>query len=200
MARILIADHLSERRNILCMFLRADERVLIPVARETEAVKSLREAHVDLIILEGTVAGTKLLSEAKQIDSGTAVIMLMGGPPSVEQLVELMNQGVSDVLVSPLDINDVQTKVERALSWCAQNLSQAPTLKEVADSIHVSSSHLRRLFWQVRRMSPRNTTSHLYGKSSLRPTSPAVRTSTPAARKVRSTLAHKSALRSPAIG
>lgn len=116
MARILIADHLSERRNILCMFLRADERVLIPVARETEAVKSLREAHVDLIILEGTVAGTKLLSEAKQIDSGTAVIMLMGGPPSVEQLVELMNQGVSDVLVSPLDINDVQTKVERALS------------------------------------------------------------------------------------
>jgi len=115
-ARILIADHLSERRNILCTFLRADEHLLIPVAREAEAIKSLRETPPDLIILEGSVAGTKLLTEAKAIDLGPAVIMLMGGPPSVEQLVELMNQGVSDVLVSPLDINDVQTKVERALS------------------------------------------------------------------------------------
>jgi DNA-binding NtrC family response regulator len=116
MARILIADHLSERRNILCTFLRTDEHVLIPVAREAEAIKSLRETPPDLIILEGTVAGTKLLTEAKEVDLGPAVIMLMGGPPSVEQLVELMNQGVSDVLVSPLDINDVQTKVERALN------------------------------------------------------------------------------------
>ena len=88
----------------------------MPVAREAEALKSMREAHPDLVILEGTVAGSKLLTEAKQMDSGSAVIMLMAGPPSVEQLVELMNQGVSDVLVSPLDINDVQTKVERALS------------------------------------------------------------------------------------
>ena len=116
MARILIADHLSERRNILCTFLRAEEHTITPVARETEAIRAMREAHPDLIILEGTVAGTKVLAEAKQVDSGIAVIMLMTGPPSVEQLVELMNQGVSDVLVSPLDINDVQTKVERALS------------------------------------------------------------------------------------
>src|SRR5437867_8416332 len=116
MARILIADHLSERRSILCTFLRAEEHILTPVAREAEAMKAMREGDPDLIIIEGTVAGTKLLAEAKQVDSGIAILMLMAGPPSVEQLVELMNQGVSDVLVSPLDINDVQTKVERALN------------------------------------------------------------------------------------
>src|SRR5437899_793863 len=116
MARILIADHLSERRSILCTFLRADEHVLTPVAREAEAIKTMREMHPDLIIVEGTVSGTKILTEAKQLDSSTAILMLMASPPSVDQLVELMNQGVSDVLVSPLDINDVQTKVERALS------------------------------------------------------------------------------------
>jgi DNA-binding NtrC family response regulator len=44
------------------------------------------------------------------------VIMLMSGPPTIDQVVELMNQGVNDVLVSPLDINDVQTKVDVALS------------------------------------------------------------------------------------
>src|SRR5438067_1935117 len=116
MARILIADHLSERRYILCTFLRADEHVLVPVTREAEALKAIRELHPDLIILEGTVAGTKVLAEAKELDSTIAVLMIMGGPPTVEQVVELMNQGVSDVLVSPLDINDVQAKVERALS------------------------------------------------------------------------------------
>src|SRR6266446_21142 len=116
MARILISDHLSERRSILCTFLRADEHVIMPVGREAEAIKSMRDTHPDLIILEGTVGGTKLLTEARQMDAGIGIIMLMTAAPSVDQLVELMNQGVSDVLVSPLDINDVQTKVERVLS------------------------------------------------------------------------------------
>ena len=116
MARILIVDHSPERRSILCTFLRTDEHVIMPVSREAEAIKTMRETPPDLIVLEGTVAGTKVMAEAKQLDPGTAIIMLMGGEPSVEQLVELMNQGVNDVLISPLDINDVQTKVERALS------------------------------------------------------------------------------------
>src|SRR5690349_46058 len=99
MARILIADHVSERRSILCTFLRTDEHLIIPVTRESEALKSLRESHPDLIILEGTVSGTKLVTEAKAQDPAISVIMLMSGPPTVDQLVELMNQGVNDVLV-----------------------------------------------------------------------------------------------------
>jgi AraC family transcriptional regulator len=46
-------------------------------------------------------------------------------------------------------------KVESALAWYAEHLSHAPTVKEVADAVHVSTSHLRRLFWQVRRTSPK---------------------------------------------
>jgi DNA-binding NtrC family response regulator len=115
MAKILIADHLVERRNILSTFLRADEHVIVPVSRDAEALKSLREFHPDLVILEGTVGGTKVLSEAKELDASIAVIMIMAAPPTVEQTVELMNQGVGEVLVSPLDITDVQTKVGRAL-------------------------------------------------------------------------------------
>src|SRR6266436_1788740 len=106
MARILIVDHSPERRSILCTFLRTDEHMIMPVSREAEAIKTMRETPPDLIVLEGTVGGTKVMAEAKELDPGTAIIMLMGGEPSVEQLVELMNQGV----------NDVQTKVERALS------------------------------------------------------------------------------------
>ncbi len=46
-------------------------------------------------------------------------------------------------------------KVESAMSWFVEHLAHAPSAKEVADAIHVSPSHLRRLFWQVRRMSPK---------------------------------------------
>lgn len=46
-------------------------------------------------------------------------------------------------------------KVERALSWYAEHLARHPSVKEVADAIHVSPSHLRRLFRSVRGSSPK---------------------------------------------
>ena len=46
-------------------------------------------------------------------------------------------------------------KVESALSWYADHLAHSPSVKEAADAVHVSTSHLRRLFWQVRRTSPK---------------------------------------------
>lgn len=57
----------------------------------------------------------------------------------------------------PLTLTDVASfRVERALSWYADHLQRHPTVKEVADAIHVSPSHLRRLFAEVRRASPKD--------------------------------------------
>lgn len=47
-------------------------------------------------------------------------------------------------------------RIERAVSWYVEHLAQNPTIKEVADAIHVSPSHLRRLFWQSRGASPKS--------------------------------------------
>jgi len=52
-------------------------------------------------------------------------------------------------------------KVESALSWYAKHLARRPSVKEVADAVHVSTSHLRRLFWQVRRTSPKTAFQRL---------------------------------------
>lgn len=46
-------------------------------------------------------------------------------------------------------------KVDSALSWYGVHLTANPSLKEVSAAIHVSPSHLRRLFWQVRGCSPK---------------------------------------------
>jgi AraC family transcriptional regulator len=44
--------------------------------------------------------------------------------------------------------------VETALTWFRQNIRDHPTLQDVARAIHVSPSHLRRLFQEVRNQSP----------------------------------------------
>jgi AraC family transcriptional regulator len=49
----------------------------------------------------------------------------------------------------------VNFRIERAVSWYAEHLSQNPTVLQVADAIHISPSHLRRLFWQGRKASPK---------------------------------------------
>ena len=46
-------------------------------------------------------------------------------------------------------------KVDSALAWHAVHLAANPSMKQVAAAIHVSPSHLRRLFWQVRASSPK---------------------------------------------
>lgn len=46
-------------------------------------------------------------------------------------------------------------RTERAISWYLEHLQQNPTVRQVAGAIHVSPSHLRRLFWQARRSSPK---------------------------------------------
>jgi len=56
----------------------------------------------------------------------------------------------------PMALTDVASfRVERAVSWYTEHLARNPSVKEVAEIIHVSASHLRRLFAEVRQASPK---------------------------------------------
>jgi len=57
----------------------------------------------------------------------------------------------------PMALTDVASfRVERALTWYAEHLSRNPSVKEVAEVVRVSASHLRRLFAEVRAASPKD--------------------------------------------
>jgi AraC family transcriptional regulator len=45
-------------------------------------------------------------------------------------------------------------KVEAGLRWYAEHMAEQPKLEQVAQAVHVSPSHLRRLFWKVRHENP----------------------------------------------
>jgi len=47
-----------------------------------------------------------------------------------------------------------ESKVAEALAWYEMNLASGPNIQEVASAIHISPTHLRRLFHKVRGMSP----------------------------------------------
>ena len=52
-------------------------------------------------------------------------------------------------------------KVVEALAWYQANLISSPTIEEVARAVHVSSTHLRRLFHKVQGMSPQKAFTHV---------------------------------------
>lgn len=74
---------------------------------------------------------------------------------ALTQLGMLLLEDNEFALLPPALTDLANFKIERALSWYTEHLSSAPSVKEVADAIHISPSHLRRLFWQGRRTSPK---------------------------------------------
>jgi AraC family transcriptional regulator len=94
------------------------------------------------------------------------------------QLIDLalmMLEGRESSHLPPTLTDLANFKIERALSWYGEHLPQNPTVKQVADAIHVSPSHLRRLFWQARKTNPKSAfvrlrldkANELMGRSSL---------------------------------
>lgn len=71
------------------------------------------------------------------------------------ELSLLALDGVEAAEAPPALTDLAALRIERALAWYAQHLARKPTVKQVADAVHVSPSHLRRLFIQSRGTSPK---------------------------------------------
>ncbi len=54
-----------------------------------------------------------------------------------------------------------EQKVDVATAWYAEHLAERPSLRQVSQAAHVSASHLRRLFRQIRGMSPHRALSEV---------------------------------------
>jgi AraC family transcriptional regulator len=57
--------------------------------------------------------------------------------------------------------NQSRERVEKALSWYGEHMAQAPSLRDVADHVHVSQTHLRRHFHERLGRSPKAVFSKL---------------------------------------
>lgn len=73
----------------------------------------------------------------------------------------LMLEGREFTNLPPALTDLANFKIERAVSWYMEHLAQSPSVKQVADAIHISPSHLRRLFWQCRKSNPKSVFQRL---------------------------------------
>ncbi len=71
------------------------------------------------------------------------------------ELALLLLEGVAAAEALPTLTDLAALRIERAMAWYAEHLARRPTVEEVAEAIHVSPSHLRRLFVQHRHVSPK---------------------------------------------
>ncbi len=78
-------------------------------------------------------------------------------------LLELSLIALEDV---PFEVTETKAdrairKVEASLTWYLEHIADQPSLEQVAGAVHVSVSHLRRLFWQARKESPQKAFARL---------------------------------------
>jgi AraC family transcriptional regulator len=78
-------------------------------------------------------------------------------------LIELTLMALEMVAREPLPelAQTRNQRVEAALVWFLEHMSASPTIEEVAENVHISASHLRRLFMLARQESPQSAFKRL---------------------------------------
>jgi two-component system, NtrC family, response regulator AtoC len=114
---ILIVDDDEGVRQILAEALKGAGHTVAMADSGERAVSAVREAPVDLVILDMVlprVDGLEVLREITTLRPETAVIMITGYA-SVETAIRAMKMGAVDYIVKPFRMEEVELIVARAL-------------------------------------------------------------------------------------
>ena len=164
---ILIVDDDEGVRQILVETLKTAGHTVTTADSGERAVAAVREAPVDLVILDMVlprVDGLEVLREITTLRPETAVIMITGYA-SVETAIRAMKMGAVDYIVKPFRMEEVELIVSRALersrlrrenaalrrqlqmTWGLQNLiGQSPEIRRIQRLVEqVASSRIAAL-------------------------------------------------------
>lgn len=115
---VLLADDEDTLRDNLAQVLIEEGFCVIPCRDGAQAVKALRQTHVDAIVTDlrmPGVTGMDLILQARKLVPRAAIIVLTAFG-QVETAVEAMKNGVSEYICKPLILEEVVFKVKRALA------------------------------------------------------------------------------------
>jgi DNA-binding NtrC family response regulator len=170
--KIMIVEDDAGLRDTLAQYLtRLGQNVTL--ARDgREALERLDEELPDLILTDinmPDVDGLTLLDEIKSRYPQIAVIM-MTAFSSIDSAVEAMRHGAEDYLSKPLQLGDVQVRIERALKQRAienklRRLETQVRDRYRFDQIVGRSAAMQRVFQIIERIAPTNTTVLISGRT-----------------------------------
>jgi len=170
--KIMVVEDDAKLRDALKQFLtRLGYQVL--VARGgSEALRSIDEEMPDLILTDISMPdmdGLALLAEVKARYPETVVIM-MTAFISIDSAIEAVRRGAEDYLSKPLQLSDLQMRIERALEWgwVRSHLTRLEIqLRERYrfDKIIGRSAAMRRVFQVIERVAPTEATVLISGRT-----------------------------------
>jgi DNA-binding NtrC family response regulator len=172
MAHILLVDDQSSMRLTLTALLKQAGHTLMQAATGDDALKKLADNDFDIVITDlklDTIGGLDILKAAKTNNPQTEVIVLTGYG-SIETAVEAMKSGAIDYLTKPVDSEELQLAVERAME--RQRLkSEVTRLRAVVEQkftardIVASSEPMRQVLEIVSRVAPTDAAVLIQGES-----------------------------------
>ncbi|HMK33753.1 MAG TPA: response regulator [Desulfomonilaceae bacterium] len=114
--KVLLVDDEAEFLETLVKRLRKRKLDVSAVTSGKEALDSLRESSVDVVVLDVKMPdmdGIETLKEIKKIRPSVEVIMLTGHA-SIEVAMQGMELGAFDYLMKPMDIDELIYKLQDA--------------------------------------------------------------------------------------
>ncbi len=118
MANILILDDDPDAVVLMQRIVQRNGHTAFGFTEEEEAIAFAARNSVDLAILDimlKKINGIEVLRELKKINPGIRAIMITGYP-SVQTAREAVRLGAAEYCVKPVEIDDIQRKVEEALA------------------------------------------------------------------------------------
>ena len=117
MAVVLVLDDVTDAVLLVKRLVQGMGHQVVGFTEEEEAISYMNSHSVDLAIIDVKLKrmnGLDVLEEMKRVAPGLRVIMLTGYP-TLDSAQEAYRLGASDYCVKPVDIDELEEKVERAL-------------------------------------------------------------------------------------
>jgi len=118
MAHILVLDDEVDAVMLLKRILEERGHRVFGFTDEEEAIGHARANSVDLAIIDirlKKILGVEVLEELKKIDSNIRA-MVLTGYPTLQTAKKALDLGASEYLIKPIDIDEIEEKVEKILA------------------------------------------------------------------------------------
>ena len=116
MYHILVVEDDQENNRLLCHLLEQNNYCPIPALNGLEALQTLEQETVDLILLDLMLPGLhgeQLLAEIRR--AGTVPVIIVSAKTNMEGKVELLRQGADDYITKPFHTGEVLARIQACL-------------------------------------------------------------------------------------
>ncbi len=130
--KVLIVDDEELIVNLLKSTISNEEMDIICVADGMQALEYAKSHELDLVISDimmPKLKGTKLFYELKKIDPFIEVILITGYP-AIKDIKEMLENGVSDFIIKPFNLD----KVKEVVSDTVKKVKRWREFKKMWDS------------------------------------------------------------------